>query len=51
MVNCDQAEEVGEEIQKSLDGVAVTGAKIKKSDHVKTLQNLQKCINMDKIIL
>ena len=39
MVNCDQAEEVGEEIQKSHDGVAVTCAKIKKADHVKTLQN------------
>ena len=30
MVNCDQAEEVGEKIQKSLDSVAVTSAKIKK---------------------
>ena len=31
MVNFDQAEEVGEKIKKSLDGVAVTSAKIKKS--------------------
>ena len=30
MVNCDQVEEVGENIQKSVDGVAVTRAKIKK---------------------
>ena len=29
-VNCDQAEEVGEKIQKSLDGVTVTSAKIQK---------------------
>ena len=48
MANCDQAEEVGEKIQKSLDGVAVTSAKIKKSDHVKTLQYLQTGIQVNK---
>ena len=50
MANCDQAEEVGEKIQKSLDGVAVTSAKIKKPDHVKTLQNLQTALQWTKII-
>ena len=48
MVNCDQAKEVGEKIQKSLDGVAVTSAKMKKSDHVKTLQSLKTGIKVDK---
>ena len=33
---------------KSLDDVAVTSAKIKKSDHVKTLQNLQTGVKVDK---
>ena len=48
MANCDQVEEVGEKIQKSLDGVAVTIVKMKKSDHVKTLQNMQTGIQVNK---
>ena len=47
MVNFDQAEEVGEKIKKSLDGVAVTSAKIKKSRTMlkllKTCKQALKC--------
>ena len=39
-INCDRVEEVGQRIQSSLDGVAVSAAKLKKSDAVRTLQQL-----------
>ena len=48
MINCDQAKEVDEKIQTSLDGVAVKSAKIKRSENVRTLQNLQAGIRIDK---
>lgn len=40
-INCDESEEVGQMIQQSLDGASVNSAKIKRSDHVKTLQDLK----------
>lgn len=39
-VNCEQAEEIGQNIQKSLDGVAITNASIKRKDLTKPLESL-----------
>lgn len=40
-INCDEAESVGQRIQCEMDDVAFSGAKIKRSSRVKTLQDLQ----------
>ena len=39
-INCDEAELVGQKIHQSLDGIAVTNAHIKRSDHARTLNDL-----------
>ena len=46
-INCDDAETVGENIQKSLDNVTVEEAKIPKNDQIKTLDILQTGIVID----
>ena len=46
-INCDDAETVGENIQKSLDNLTVEEAKISKKDHIKTLDTLQTGIVID----
>ena len=46
-INCDDAETVGENIQKSLDNVTVEEAKIPKNDQIKTLDTLQTGIVID----
>jgi hypothetical protein len=54
-VNCDQAEDVGRKIQLKLNGISVTKASIKRSEHVKSLAttkntvriNNQQTVNID----
>ena len=46
-INCDDAETVGERIQKSLDNLTVEEAKIFKKDQIKTLDTLKKGIVID----
>jgi hypothetical protein len=46
-INCDDAENVGLEIQKSLDNKSVADAKIKRSEKVKTLSDLQSGVKLD----
>lgn len=57
-VNCDEAEIVGENIQKKLDNVCLKDAKIKRSERIKTLKTLtpgvkinNKIIHIDPLIL
>ena len=40
-VNCDITEEVGFKLQSNIDSVSYNGAKIKRSEQIKTLQDLQ----------
>ena len=40
-INCDDAESVGELIQKKLDGVTIEDATISRKDHAKTLDSLK----------
>jgi hypothetical protein len=40
-VNCDITEEVGSKLQSKMDSVSYNGAKIKRSEQIKTLQDLQ----------
>lgn len=40
-LNCDEAEAVGFNIQSQLDGVCIDDAKLKRKDHVKTLETLR----------
>ena len=40
-VNCDDAEQVGQHIQASLNGVCVENCKIKRNDQVRTLEHLR----------
>ena len=47
-INCDRAEEIGKGIQLTLDGVSVAEATVKRSHQVRTLENLQKGIIIDK---
>ena len=46
-VNCDQAEQVGFEIQRSLDNIVVNQATIKRSKQVKTLATLLPAIKVN----
>ena len=46
-INCDDSESVGEFIQNKLNGVPHNKAKISRSDHVKTLLQLQSGIKID----
>ena len=46
-INCDDAETVGENIQKSLDNLTVEEAKVSKKDQTKTLDTLQAGIVID----
>ena len=46
-INCDDAEKVGENVQKSLDNLTIEEAKISKKDHIKTLDILQTGIVID----
>ena len=46
-INCDDAETVGENIQKSLDNLTVEEAKISKKDQIKTLDTLQAGVVID----
>ena len=57
-INCDDAQTVGEKIQEGLNGVCVQDAKIKRSNQVKTLDDLLpgvkingKKVNIDPAIL
>jgi len=57
-INCDDADLVGEKIQKNLDNVTFEEAKIRKKDRIKTLEVLQpgvtvgaKTVNIDPLIL
>ena len=47
-INCDDAEAVGEAIQKQLTGVSYSEATLKKKDRIKTLESLQVGIKIDK---
>ena len=46
-INCDEAEEVGDCIQKGMDGVVFVDVGLKKSNCVKTLQLLNKGVTID----
>ena len=46
-INCDDAEEVGYEIQKRLDNQAVDDAKVKTSEKVKSLIKLSTAVKVD----
>ena len=46
-VNCDEAEVVGEMIQRSLDGKSFTNASIKRKDEVKSLAAIVNSVNVD----
>ena len=46
-INCDDAERVGENIQKLLDNLTIEEAKISKKDHIKTLDTPQTGIVID----
>ena len=46
-INCDNVEDIGRSIQLTLDNVCVESATIKKSDQVKTLDDLRPQINID----
>lgn len=50
-INCDDAEDVGARIQKTLDNKKVCEASIRKADHVKTLITLQKGINVGHTVI
>lgn len=57
-VNCDDAEQVGQNIQASLNGVCVENCKIKRNDQIRTLEHLrpgvkigEKTIHIDPLIL
>ena len=47
-INCDDAENVGKEIQKQNDNITVEDASIKRKARVKTLQSLQPGVKIDK---
>ena len=47
-INCDNVEEVGAGIQKSMDCLNVLDVSMKRSNQVKTLVNLEKCITVEK---
>ena len=47
-INCDKIEKVGEEILKSLDEKALQDASVKRKDMVKTLENLQSSVIIEK---
>ena len=49
-INCDQTEEVGEKIQKALDGICISSAHIKRSEQIRMLYNLQPGVKIDKKI-
>ena len=56
--NCDDAEQAGQHIQESLNGVSVENFKIKRNDQVRTQENLrsgvkigEKTIHIDPLIL
>ena len=46
-VNCENAEIIGENIQKGLDGIAFTNAKIRRKDQVQPLASLKKTTKID----
>ena len=51
-INCDNAETVGENIQKPLDNLTTEEAKISKQDQIKTLDTLHvKTAYIDPLIL
>ena len=45
-INCDQAEQVGFEIQKKLDNACIEDVKFKRKDQVRTLEDLQPAIKI-----
>ena len=45
-VTCDQSEEIGEKIQKELDGKTYTNYSFKQKNQIKTLQSLYSCVNI-----
>ena len=47
-INCDDAEAVGEAIQKQLTGVSYSKATLKKKDRIKTLESLEVGVRIDK---
>lgn len=50
-INCDNAEVVGQMIQKKLDGVCIEVATIRRSDQVRTLECLQVGVKVDKTVI
>jgi len=45
-INCDEVEEIGEKIQKTLDGANYTEAKIKRNDGIRNLAALQSSVKI-----
>ena len=50
-VNCDKSEEIGATIQKKLDGIGFWSVKMKRSDKISTLIDLNKGIKIDQKIV
>jgi hypothetical protein len=46
-INCDEIENVGDEIQSKLDGLAVVKASIKRKEKVKPLSDLKNVVRVN----